>query len=104
MISIPARRGNIYDRDNTVLASSSSYMNVQVYLEEIEDKQALAITLAELFNREDILRAMEEEKAKVTENSIDEKIQNYIKSQAAAVPAADEERRGKGRRQGKKGR
>ncbi len=78
VISIPARRGNIYDRNDNILASSESYMNVQVYLEEVEDRQALALALAELFNREDIVAAVEEAEKAVAANSLDAKIQSIL--------------------------
>lgn len=91
VISIPARRGNIYDTNNKVLASSESYMNVQVYLEEVEDKQALATALADLFEREDIVAAVAAAKVAIAENSLDEKIQSIVNPEGAAVPADTED-------------
>lgn len=81
VISIPARRGNIYDTNNTLLASSESQMNVQVYLEEVEDKEALATALSALFSRQDILEAVAAEEASVAENSLDETIAAYAEKQ-----------------------
>ena len=53
-ITLPARRGTIYDRNGNVLASSQPYMSIQVYPNEVEDAEALAENLSELFSRDDI--------------------------------------------------
>ena len=71
-VELEARRGVIYDRNGNVLASSEPYMSVNVYMDEVEDREALAEALAELFNREDIYTAEEEARAATAVSSLSE--------------------------------
>ena len=73
-VELEARRGVIYDRNGNVLASSEPYMSVNVYMDEVEDREALAEALAELFNREDIYTAEEEARAATAVSSLSEEI------------------------------
>ena len=84
-----ARRGVIYDANNNVLASSEPVMSVNVYLNEVEDREKLAENLAELFNREDIYTAEEEARAIINESSVAEAVENNAR--LLNDQAADEE-------------
>lgn len=76
VVNIEARRGVIYDANGNVLASSEPFMGVNVYLNEVDDKEALAENLAELFNREDIYTAEEEARKIIGVSSINEAIED----------------------------
>lgn len=76
VVNLPARRGDIVDMNNQVLASSEPEMAVKVYLEEInfpenegaedkkkKDRQQLAENLADLFNIYEVYVADQEAKS-----------------------------------------
>ncbi len=87
VVNIEARRGVIYDANGNILASSEPFMSVNVYLNEVEDKEELSKNLADLFNREDIYEAEEEARAVIGESSISEAIAENtrkLKEQEAA--------------------
>lgn len=83
-VELEARRGVIYDRNGNVLASSEPYMSVNVYMDEVEDREALAEALAELFNREDIYTAEEEARAATAVSSLSEEIESNAQKLAQA--------------------
>ncbi|MBQ4091812.1 MAG: hypothetical protein IJC82_00660, partial [Firmicutes bacterium] len=78
-ITLPARRGTIYDSLGNVLASSQPYMSVQVYPNEVEDAELLAENLAELFSREDILLAEQEARETIAHSTLSETIEETNK-------------------------
>lgn len=73
-IKLPARRGTIYDRNGNVLASSEPYMSIQVYPKEVEDFDALAQNLADLFSRDDIFEAEQEAREKIAKSTLTDTI------------------------------
>lgn len=75
-ITLPARRGTIYDCNGNVLASSQPYMSVQVYPNEVEDAEALAKNLARLFSRDDIIEAEQEARENIAHSTLSETIEN----------------------------
>ncbi|MGI6064879.1 MAG: penicillin-binding protein 2 [Bacillota bacterium] len=65
IVSIPARRGNIYDRDMDVLATSKPVFTVSIASPNITDKEKVAHNLAEILRdpeitQESILQSIEE--------------------------------------------
>lgn len=92
-ITLPARRGTIYDMNGNILASSQPYMSVQIYPNEVEDAEALAENLAELFSREDILLAEEAARENIAHSTLSETIDNVNKQLEAARKAEEEEDR-----------
>jgi len=66
IISIPARRGNIYDRNGEILATSKPVFSVTIASTEIQGKEEVAGKLAEILNdpeitQESILKAIKEQ-------------------------------------------
>ncbi|ATW28571.1 penicillin-binding protein 2 [Candidatus Formimonas warabiya] len=66
IVSIPARRGDIYDRNMTVLATSKPVFSVSLTSAEIPEKEDVARKLAEILNdpeitQESILQSMEDQ-------------------------------------------
>ena len=74
-ISLPARRGTIYDANGNVLASSEPYMSVEVYLDEVDDTKALAANLAALFSRDDIYQAEENARKTIATSTLSDTIE-----------------------------
>lgn len=89
-ITLPARRGTIYDRNGNILASSQPYMSVQIYPNEVEDAEELAKNLADLFSREDILLAEESARENIAHSTLSETISN-VNAQLEAARKAEEE-------------
>ena len=69
-ITLPARRGTIYDRNGNVLASSQPYMSVQVYPNEVEDLDALADQLAKLFSSDEVFEAEQSARKNIAQSSL----------------------------------
>ncbi len=78
-ITLPARRGTIYDRNGNVLASSQPYMSVQVYPNEVEDLDALADQLAKLFSSDEVFEAEQSARKNIAQSSLSETIANVSK-------------------------
>lgn len=78
-ITLPARRGTIYDMNGNVLASSQPYMSVEVYPNEVEDVDALAENLAELFSRDDIFEAEQSAREVLSQSTLSDTIENVNK-------------------------
>lgn len=97
-ITLPARRGTIYDRNGNVLASSQPYMSIQVYPNEVEDAEALAENLSELFSRDDIFEAEQSARETIAHSTLSEtidevnrEIEAQKKEEEAAAEAAAKE-------------
>lgn len=90
-ITLPARRGTIYDRNGNILASSQPYMSVQVYPNEVDDSEELAKNLAELFSREDILLAEEKARENIAHSTLSDTIANVNEQLEAARKAEEAE-------------
>lgn len=88
-ITLPARRGTIYDRNGNVLASSEPYMSIQVYPNEVEDAEELSENLAELFSRDDIFEAEQAARETIAHSTLSETIEN-VNKQLEAEKAAEE--------------
>lgn len=78
-ITLPARRGTIYDSNGNVLASSEPYMSIQVYPNEVNDAEVLAKNLAELFSRDDILEAEQAARETIAHSTLSDTIENVNK-------------------------
>ena len=78
-ITLPARRGTIYDMNGNVLASSQPYMSIEVYPNEVEDPEVLAENLAELFSRDDIFAAEQAAREVLAESTLSETIDRVNK-------------------------
>lgn len=66
IVSIPARRGNIYDREMGVLATSKPVFTITLTSAEITEKESVAGKLAEILNdpeitKESILQALKDQ-------------------------------------------
>lgn len=94
VVNVEARRGVIYDKNGNILASSEPIMSVNVYLDQVEDRKALAQNLADLFNREDIYTAEEEARTTINQSTLSEEITNYKKKLAEEAAAKDKEAQG----------
>lgn len=88
-ITLPARRGTIYDANGNVLASSQPYMSVQVYPNEVEDAEVLAKNLAKLFNRDDIIESEQAARETIAHSTLMETIES-VNAQLDAAKAAEE--------------
>ena len=88
-ITLPARRGTIYDRNGNVLASSEPYMSIQVYPNEVEDAEELSENLAELFSRDDIFEAEQAARETIAHSTLSDTIEN-VNKQLEAEKAAEE--------------
>ncbi|MEE0776584.1 MAG: penicillin-binding transpeptidase domain-containing protein [Bacillota bacterium] len=91
-VELEARRGVIYDKNGNILASSKPYMSTNVYLDEVEDRDALAQALADLFNRDDIHLAEEEARAATAVSSLSSEIEANAQKVAAAKEAEEKEK------------
>ncbi|MBQ1251991.1 MAG: hypothetical protein IIY02_03645 [Firmicutes bacterium] len=78
-IALPARRGTIYDMNGNVLASSQPYMSIEVYPSEVEDPEALAENLAELFSRDDIFEAEQAAREVLAQSTLSDSIDKVNK-------------------------
>jgi penicillin-binding protein 2 len=79
-ITLPARRGTIYDINSNVLASSEPYMSISVYPDEVDDIDTLAENLAELFSRDDIFMAEQEARETIAKSTLSDAIEAYSES------------------------
>ena len=86
-ITLPARRGTIYDCNGNVLASSEPYMSIQVYPNEVEDAEALAENLSELFSRDDIFEAEQSARETIAHSTLSDTIDDVNKKLAAEKEA-----------------
>lgn len=80
-ITLPARRGTIYDLNGNVLASSEPYMSISVYPDEVDDAEALAANLAALFSRDDIFEAEQEARETIAKSTLSDTIEAVNKEQ-----------------------
>ena len=90
-ITLPARRGTIYDCNGNVLASSEPYMSIQVYPNEVEDAEALAENLSELFSRDDIFEAEQSARETIAHSTLSDTIDDVNKKLAAEKEAEEKE-------------
>lgn len=86
-ITLPARRGTIYDLNGNVLASSEPYMSISVYPDEVDDIDTLAANLAALFSRDDIFTAEQEARETIAKSSLSDTIEAY--NEAAVDESGD---------------
>lgn len=92
-ITLPARRGTIYDLNGNVLASSEPYMSISVYPDEVDDSEALAASLAALFSRDDIFEAEQEARETIAKSTLSDIIDTVNKKHAAEEEdTADDEK------------
>lgn len=83
-ITLPARRGTIYDANGNVLASSEPYMSIEVYPDEVDDMKVLAKNLAALFSRDDIYEAEQSARETIATSSLSDTIEAVNKELNAA--------------------